>query len=409
MTRKLTQEEVLRRFKKKFGDRFDYSKFIYVDCYTEGVIICPKHGQFKQKAHNHWSSVYGCLKCAREIVKINLAKTKEEFIADARKTHGDKYNYDKVVYVNAHCDVTITCSKHGDFPQTPNNHINGHRCPGCRSEGQSAKQTYTQDEVITKFKACHGEKYTYDKVVYVYYQTDVIITCNNHGDFPQTPHNHWNGHGCPGCKADEARSTTEEFVEKAKLKHGEKYSYDKVIYVDSRDEVVITCPKHGDFSQTPDGHLTGRGCHKCNRSVGEEKISGELKERKIPSEEQKKFPECKHRSFLKFDNYAFSFNLLLEFDGRQHFEDCPYFNKTYSLEEIQEKDRIKNRFALDTKKNLVRISHSQLNKIPRILDRVLRKLTKNPELHLVEFYGSEYLPFLEKYSGENVACVVLRG
>lgn len=58
-------------------------------------------------------------------------KTKEEFIKDARKVHGDKYDYSKVEYVGSKIKVCIICPKHGEFWQTPSHHFEGKGCPKC--------------------------------------------------------------------------------------------------------------------------------------------------------------------------------------------------------------------------------------------------------------------------------------
>ena len=57
--------------------------------------------------------------------------TKEEFIQRASTIHNNKYLYDKVNYVNTSTKVTITCPIHGDFKQTPNNHLQGQGCQKC--------------------------------------------------------------------------------------------------------------------------------------------------------------------------------------------------------------------------------------------------------------------------------------
>ena len=68
-------------------------------------------------------------------------KTREQFIEDARKVHGDKYDYSKVEYVNCKEKVTLICPEHGDFLITPDNHIRGRGCPICR---------YIRPKVVTK-------------------------------------------------------------------------------------------------------------------------------------------------------------------------------------------------------------------------------------------------------------------
>lgn len=63
-------------------------------------------------------------------------KTTEQFIAQARAIHGDKYNYDKVKYVNTHTKVCIICPIHGEFETIPCDHLHHHGCPHCAREQQ---------------------------------------------------------------------------------------------------------------------------------------------------------------------------------------------------------------------------------------------------------------------------------
>ena len=63
-------------------------------------------------------------------------KTTEQFIEQARAIHGDKYNYDKVTYVNTHTKVCIICPIHGEFETIPCDHLHNHGCPHCAREQQ---------------------------------------------------------------------------------------------------------------------------------------------------------------------------------------------------------------------------------------------------------------------------------
>ena len=119
------------------------------------------------------------------------------------------------------------------------------------------------DEFITRAKKVHGDKYTYDNVDYKDANKLVIITCPKHGDFPQKPSGHLQGKGCRNCYFEKNRYNTDEFIEKAKKVHGDKYTYDNVDYKNSRELVNITCPKHGDFSIVANSHLRGLGCRDC--------------------------------------------------------------------------------------------------------------------------------------------------
>lgn len=122
----LTQEQVLERFKKAHGDRYDYSLVDFKRVKDDVIIICKEHGEFPQQVGNHMMGV-GCRKCAIQ------AKTTDEFIQDARKIHGDRYDYDSVDYASAFEYIIITCREHGPFRKIPNAHLNGQGCPKCAS------------------------------------------------------------------------------------------------------------------------------------------------------------------------------------------------------------------------------------------------------------------------------------
>lgn len=144
----------------------------------------------------------------------------------------------------------------------------------------------TTEDFIKKAREIHGDKYDYSKVEYIDTKTKVCIVCPEHGEFWITPHNHIQKRGCKSC-GDIAKSKSWEsvdkkvlrrklfttFVKNAKVKHGDKYDYSNVEYVNSRTKVCIVCPEHGEFWMTPRQHLQGCGCYGC----GKEEFSNKRK------------------------------------------------------------------------------------------------------------------------------------
>jgi hypothetical protein len=130
----------------------------------------------------------------------------------------------------------------------------------------------TTTEWIEEAKAVHGKKYNYNKVIYIGCKDKVIITCPKHGDFEQTPSGHLSGRGCSFC-AGVMKITTNDFISKANKIHNNKYMYNNTVYTGSHDTVIITCCDHGEFKQKANNHLYGKGCPSCS---GNRKI--ELKE-----------------------------------------------------------------------------------------------------------------------------------
>lgn len=128
----------------------------------------------------------------------------------------------------------------------------------------------TTEQFISEAIKVHGNKYDYSKVEYKGCDTNVLIICPVHGEFPQTPNSHLRGRGCNHCGRERTIKgvtyNTDSFIEKAIKKHGKKFDYSKVEYIDYNTEVCIICPKHGEFWQKPTLHLTRSGCFYCNTS-----------------------------------------------------------------------------------------------------------------------------------------------
>lgn len=186
----------------------------------------------------------------------------ENFIEKAKLVHGDNYDYSKVEYKTSTDKVCIICKKHGEFYQTPHNHLSKHGCPICAREKSGNNQKKSLKEIIESFKSVHGDRYDYSKVDYKGINTRVTIICKEHGEFLQIPKYHINGHGCPYC-GGRKKLTTEEFISKAKVVHGDKYNYSNVNYETTDKEVEIICKKHGSFMQRPHEHLCGSNCPLC--------------------------------------------------------------------------------------------------------------------------------------------------
>lgn len=187
--------------------------------------------------------------------------TTSEFIERAKAVHGDKYDYSKTFITSMVKNTTITCPIHGDFETRAANHLLGVGCSEC-----SGNKKLTTESFIKKAHLVHGDRYDYSKVNYVGAKTKVVIICKEHGEFEQEPTNHLMGSGCIKC-AGICKSNTVEFITRAKLVHGDKYDYSKVNYSTTNEKVSIVCSTHGEFKQTPYGHLSGLGCKKCGYKI----------------------------------------------------------------------------------------------------------------------------------------------
>lgn len=119
----------------------------------------------------------------------------------------------------------------------------------------------TQEQVIEQFNIKHNNKFGYSKMIYLGDNKNIIITCPIHGDFEQTPSNHKRGQNCPKCAG--RGLTNNELIEIFNHVHNNKFDYSEMNYINNSTKINIICPIHGKFSQTPNNHKRGQGCNEC--------------------------------------------------------------------------------------------------------------------------------------------------
>ena len=258
-----TQTEFIRKCEEKHPNKLDYSKTVYVNLKTPSIFICktckseftrdPAHMLGEGRGH-------GCIVCNGG-VKDDLPT----FIAKAKQTHGNKYKYHLVEYINSLTKVKIECDKGHIFEQTPNHHIGGDGCRKCRGYYR------TTEDFITLSKEKYGEGvFDYSKAVFVDMKTRLTLICKKKHEFNAVPEIHLREDSLGGCiecakilSKERMSYTQEQWIGLAQIKHNNFYDYTKIVYASSQKNVIIICPKHGEFEQTPAQHLGGAGCRAC--------------------------------------------------------------------------------------------------------------------------------------------------
>jgi hypothetical protein len=235
----------------------------------------------------------------------------------------------------------------------------------------------TTEEFINECNKKHNNKYEYRLTNYTGYYSNITVICKIHGTFKQRAGHHLEGRGCQKCGIDRCKEskfhTKEEFIEKSNKIHNNFYNYDKVIYIKARNKVCIVCPKHGEYWQSPDNHLHGRGCYKCKNSKGEKIILLFLIKNNIVYINQKMFDDCRNPKTnhkLRYDFFIPSKNILIEYDGKQHFKSGKFGKTTYTVNMMQEnqfRDDVKTKYAKNNNIKLLRIKYTDYKNIEEIL------------------------------------------
>ena len=282
-----------------------------------------------------------------------------------------------------HNNVILKCPTHGEWEATPSNLLRASiACPKCILKLRVNKTHISPAEFLGVLKDLHGDRYDFTDTKYVNYKTRVTVRCKVHGKWLAYPAHLLNGSGCKKCANDvlaqAKRLTTDEYILKAKLVHGDTYLYDYIDYKNMRTKIRVVCKKHGEWETSPNSFLTGSGCPKCKHSNGEDKIQIYLEQHNVPYIAQYKEHECRAKNKLAFDFAVFhdidckDIKAFIEFDGAQHYISVDYFGGEPRLEKIQKYDKLKNEYCLTNNIKLVRIPYTEMNNIENILDKELK-------------------------------------
>lgn len=295
----LTTEIFNKKSEEIHGDKVDRSNVNYINNRTPVLFKCninENHGEFWQRPDNHLSGKC-CPKCGNETISKIRKNSKEDILNRFKETHGNKYSYNNFVYNGFHTKSIMTCKEHGDFLQSPANHIKGHGCPDC----------------------------------------GLVRTL------------------------DSTRLTKEDFEIKAIEIHDSKYDYSDFIYLSTHNKGKIKCNicAHS-FEQTPSGHIYQKqGCPRCKKSKGELRIIEILDKHDIDFQMEYKLPESGDN--YRYDFYLPDYRILIEFHGKQHYKYIPFFHSSeFEFLARKEVDTIKKFAAGYFKYRLLEFNYKQL-------------------------------------------------
>lgn len=269
-----------------------------------------------------------------------------KFIEDGKLIHNSKYSYDKTIYNGAHIKCIITCPIHGDFEQTPNSHITKkYGCRKCGRDKVTKLQSIGIEEFIRRSREKHNNKFDYSLVDFISTNKKVRIICDKGHTFEQTAYDHFR-FGCSICSG--RYTTKDDVIERFIEKHKNRYSYDKVIYNGYDKEVIITCEIHGDFNQTPSNHYYGSGCPKCNTlgKVSEPKLFNKIKEH-FDKYNVKSNVRLDWLGRKSLDIFIEEHNIAIEYQGIQHFKPSKFFGGENTFNETYSRDIIKNKLCFE--------------------------------------------------------------
>lgn len=275
-------------------------------------------------------------------------------------------------YDNIHKKLEIKCQRGHVFFMSFNNFKKGQRCPKCARK--------TQNRIPNKpNNKKHSQEYIKNLVEsrgyvllepYVNKRTKLKLMCPNGHIHEIRLDSFQNGSGCKQCMIENMKNNIQYVIaqlEKRGFKLLSKYN-------GNNKQITLQCKKGHIFNTTYDIIVNNNcGCSICNESKGEKEIINYLENNNISYNTQYRFDDCKFYYTLPFDFYLPRYNILIEFDGIQHFEIVKHFGGLNSFIDRKIRDTVKTIYCKDNNIKLIRIPYWEINNIDKILNKELFK------------------------------------
>lgn len=307
----------------------------YITTNTKIRHKCKQGHIYKQKPKHHLNGA-GCPKC-----RGNYSYTPKEYYNLCKDSGLDlPVEY----YINNRAKIKHKCKQGHVYEQSPHNHLNGAGCSRC-----SGIHSYTPKEY---YSLCKDRGLDLPIENYINTKSKIDHMCNKGHVYKQKPNAHLNGNGCPICNGGIVYTPIKYY----NLCNESGLDLPVEDYVNAITKIKHKCIKGHVYNQSPNVHLTGCGCPKCNESHGEKFIRNYLEKNNIKYIPQKKFDDLKDKTYLSYDFYLPEYNILIEYQGIQHYE--PRFGNTEYFNIQQLHDKVKRNYAKDAGYKLLELHYS---------------------------------------------------
>lgn len=354
------------RIYNTWGDKYNYSQTVYKPDNEYINVICRKHGLFTINCGN-FKNKHGCKVCDNE----NKSYTNDKFLKDVNIIKGDWYEPITEAHGVEKQKVIILCKTCGNlFSTTPRNFLKSKSCPYCKP------RKLTEENFIKRIDDIYHGSLKYIKG-FKNVRSKVVMKCECGAEIIKSAEHFLLGVQCPYCSTASNKPLTQnDFIQRAKEIHGDKYDYSLVEYNGLYNNVKIKCNIcNRVFYQKPLYHIYySSGCS-CRSSKGEEKIAALLDQYKINYIRQHKFKDLKTgerlSSCLKLDFYLPDKNLVIEFNGAQHYEAVDIWGGEEDFKLRQKYDQMKKDYCKKNGISFVEIPYWNFEKMEEIIVHLL--------------------------------------
>ena len=330
----------------------------YIDTNTKIMHYCKKHDIYWEQSPSNALQGKGCPKCRIEKIKESKVLSHEDYVKSLNLLNPTVEVVEK--YINIKTKIMHHCLIHNVYWKTsPSNVLNGSGCIYCKREKFKKINLKTHEQYVKELSVINSKIIVLEK--YIDMKTPILHRCLIHNrEWLTTPSSTLQGCGCLQCKTDKLRDyhlkTNEEYI--CQLNEMNPNIVALETYRGAKTPLLHRCLIDGnEWYASPSSTLLGYGCPQCHESKGENQIRAWLNSHNIVYETQKRFKDCVDIKPLPFDFYLPNYNILIEYDGKQHFEPIEYFGGQESFEYTVKHDKIKSEYCKNNGISLLRIPY----------------------------------------------------
>lgn len=347
---KLTYEYVKQEIEK---EGYEFLEKEYKGCNIEMRVRCSEGHEITTR-WRYWQQGVRCSHC-RGVAKLT--------IEDVRKAFKEKgFTLLTKEYKNNQSRLEYICSNGHYGEITWNRFQQGDGCSYC--SGSKLHEDYIREEL-------EKEGYTLLSS-YINSGEKMICLCPSGHECEIIWDNFKQGHRCKDCSKEIISSKQRKNYEEVKdIFEEEGYTLLSTEYKNMATKLEYKCPHNHIHEMTLGNFIGGKRCPSCgNNYKGELKVKEILENNNIYYIQQYKLKDCKDKRELPFDFYLPNYNLLIEYDGEQHFDIKRAFKKERFWDTVIH-DAIKNSYCEDNNIKLIRIPYWEFDNIENILKQEL--------------------------------------